>query len=137
MKTKDEVRESISTMSLENQSTWFHGSPLRLEMLCKGSSITQLEKLARAFSTKPTIASVSDDGSIRHNGKKKGYIYKIIGTVTPADIYKHPKTTMDEGWEWITRKDFRLEFLYEYTSSPDDILSEDEIKTLREHYPRR
>ena len=94
--------------------------------------MTQIEKIARAFSTKPTIVSVSDDGSIRHNGKVKGYIYQIIDTVTPDDIYKHPATTMDEGWEWITRKDFRLEFLYEYESTPDDILSEDEIKVLGE-----
>ena len=119
-------------MSFEDQSTWFHGFPLRLKKLCKGSSITQIEQLARAFSTKPTIVSVSDDGSIRHNDKEKGYIYKIIDTVTPDDIYKHPKTTMDEEWEWITRKDIRLEFLYEYVSTPDDILSEDEIKALKE-----
>ena len=121
-------------MTLENQSTWFHGSPLNLEKLGKGSSITQIEKLAQAFSTKPTIVSVSDDGSIRHNGKEKGYIYQIIDTVTPDDIYKHPKTTMDEGWEWITRKEFRLEFLYAYTSEPEDILTEDEIKALKEFH---
>ena len=118
-------------MSLKNQSTWFHGSPLNLEKLCKGSSITQIEQLARAFSTKPTIVSVSDDGSIRHNGKEKGRVYKVIGTVTPDDIYKHPKTTMDESWEWITKGDFRLEFLYEYESTPDDFLSEDEIRELK------
>ncbi|UCD10086.1 MAG: hypothetical protein JSU79_05455 [Dehalococcoidales bacterium] len=105
---------------------------MNLEKLSKGSSITQIEKLARAFSTKPTIASVSDDGNIRHNGKAKGRVYKIIDTVTPDDIYKHPATTMDEGWEWITRKDFRLEFLYEYEGMPDDILSEDEIRLLKE-----
>lgn len=120
-------------MALKNQSVWFHGSPVKLEKLCKGSSITHLEKLARAFSTKPTIVSVSDDGSIRHNGKEKGYIYQIIDMVTPDDIYKHPATTMDEDWEWITRKDLRLKFLYEYTSTPDNILSEDEIRTLRQH----
>jgi len=120
-------------MSLKNQSTWFHGSPLILKKLCKGSSITQIEKLARTFSTRPTIVSVSDDGSIRHNGKEKGRVYKIIDSVIPDDIYKHPATTMDEGWEWITRKDFRLEFLYEYSITPDDILSADEIKALREN----
>ena len=36
--------------------------------------------------------------------------------------------TMEEEWEWITRKGFKLEFLYEYESTPDDILSEDHIK---------
>jgi len=76
---------------------------------------------------------VSDDGSIRHNGREKGYIFKIIDTITPDDIYKHPKTTMEEGWEWITRKDFRLEFLYIYESMLDDILSEDEIRMIRDN----
>ncbi|MFC1946398.1 hypothetical protein ACFLXY_00605 [Chloroflexota bacterium] len=104
-----------------------------LKKLCRGNSVTQIEKLARAFSAKPTIVSVYDDGSIRHNGKEKGRIYKIIDTVTPDDIYKHPATTMDEGWEWITKRDFKLEFLYEYRSESGDILSEDEIKALKQH----
>ena len=117
-------------MSLKKQRTWFHGSPLELELLRKGSSITQTEKLAQAFSTKPSLVSVSDDGKIKHNGKSKGRIYRVTGMVTIDDIYEHPRSK--NGWEWITKKEFKLEFLYEYEIShyPDDILSENEIRQL-------
>ena len=115
------------------QATWFHGSPLELEALRKGSSITQMEKLAQAFSTKPSIISVSDDGKIKHSGKRNGRVYSVTGKVTTDDIYEHPRSTM-KGWEWITKKEFNIEFLYEYDISryPEDILSEDEIRELRE-----
>jgi hypothetical protein len=120
-------------MSLKKQGTWFHGSPSELETLRKGSSITQIEKLAQAFSSKPSIISVSDDGKIRHNGKLKGLVYKVTDRVTVNDIYEHPRSSM-KGWEWITKKEFKLEFLYEYEVShyPDDILSENEIIEIRE-----
>ena len=118
-------------MSLKNKATWFHGSPFFLKKLRKGSSITQNEKLAQAFSTKPTIVSVSDDGSIRHNGKEKGQVYKIIDTVTSNDIHQHPATMMNEEWEWITKRDFNLQFLYEYTSTADDFITEEEIRALK------
>ena len=119
-------------MSLKKQGTWFHGSPSELETLRKGSTITQIEKLAQVFSTKPSIVSVSDDGKIRHNGKSKGRVYRVINRVTTDDISEHPRASMKKGWEWITKKEFKLEFLYEVTHSPDDILSENEIREIRE-----
>ena len=118
-------------MSLTKQGTWFHGSPMRLKILRKGSSITQIEKLAQVFSSKPSIVSVSDDGKIRHNGKLKGRIYRVIDKVTTDDIYEHPRSSI-KGWEWITKKEFNLEFLYEISFSADDILTEDEIREIRE-----
>jgi hypothetical protein len=119
-------------MSLKKQRTWFHGSPSKLETLRKGSTITQIEKLAQAFSSKPGIVSVSDDGKIRHNGKSKGCVYKVTDRVTTDDIYEHPRSSMKKGWEWITKKEFKLEFLYEVSPSPDDILSENEIREIKE-----
>ena len=119
-------------MSLKKQGTWFHGSPSELETLRKGSSITQSEKLAQVFSNKPSIVSVSDDGKIRHNGKSKGRVYKVTDRVTTDDIYEHPRSSWKKGWEWITKKEFKLEFLYEVSPCPDDFLSEDEIREIRE-----
>jgi hypothetical protein len=119
-------------MSLKKQGTWFHGSPSKLKTLRKGSSITQIEKLAQAFSAKPSIVSVSDDGKIRHDGKSKGRVYKVTERVTTDDIYRHPRSSWQKGWEWITKKEFKLEFLYEVTPSPDDILSESEIGKFKE-----
>jgi hypothetical protein len=118
-------------MSLKKQGTWFHGSSSELETLRKGSSITQIEKLAQVFSTKPSIVSVSDDGKIRHNGKSKGRVYRVTNRVTTDDIYEHLRSSM-KGWEWITKKEFKLEFLYEVSPSPDDILSEKEIREINE-----
>ena len=119
-------------MSLKKRGTWFHGSPSELETLRKGSSITQIEKLAQVFSSKPSILSVSDDGKIRHNGDSKGRVYRVTNRVTTDDIYEHPRSSM-KGWEWITKKEFKLEFLYEYEIShyPDDILSKSEIREIR------
>lgn len=118
-------------MSLKKQATWFHGSPLELETLRKGSTITHIEKLAQVFSTKPSIVSVSDDEKMRHNGMSKGRVYRVIG-VTADDIYEHPRSSMNKGWEYLTKKEFKLEFLYEVSSCPGDILSETEIREIRE-----
>jgi len=112
-------------MSLGNDKTWFHGSPLELATLRKGSSITQIEELARVFSHRPGIVSVSDDGTIKHNGKEKGRVYRVTGAVTAADIHEHPRSSWQQGWEWITNREFKLEFLYEISPSPDDILSDE------------
>ncbi len=87
--------------------------------------------MAQAFSCKPGIVSVSDDGKIKHNGKAKGRVYRVTDKVTTDDIFKHPRSSWKKGWEWITRKEFKLEFLYEFSPSPDDILSADEIRELR------
>lgn len=116
-------------MSFKKEKIWFHGSPLKLETLRKGSTITQIEKLAQIFSHKPSIVSVSDDGEIKHDGKVKGRVYRIADEVTADDIFEHPKSR--KGWEWITDKEFKLEFLYEISYSPDDILSESEVKELK------
>ena len=118
-------------MSFKKEKTWFHGSPLELEKLRKGSTITQIEKLAQIFSHKPSIVSVSDDGEIKHNGKVKGRVYRIAEEVTVDDIFEHPKSSMEKGCEWITNKEFKLQFLYEISYSPADILSETEIEELK------
>ena len=116
-------------MSFRKEKFWFHGSSLELETLRKGSTVTQFEKLAQIFSHKPSIVSVSDNGEIKHNGKVKGRVYRIAEEVTADDIFRHPESST--GWEWITDKEFKLEFLYEISNSPDDVLSESEIEELK------
>ncbi|MEM2905281.1 MAG: hypothetical protein QW587_06040 [Candidatus Bathyarchaeia archaeon] len=69
--------------------TWYRGSPFRLTALRKGSAITQDRDLARVFSHKPTLVSVSDDGKIRHNGITLGLLYCIAEDVQPKDAYPH------------------------------------------------
>jgi predicted transcriptional regulator len=132
---KERIKIGLN-MSQKKQGTWYHGSSLKLETLRKGSSITQIEKLAQAFSSQPSIISAYDDGKIKHNGKSKGRVYRVADEVNVDDIYEHPRSSMEKGWEYITKKEFKLELLYEYevTHYPEDILSEDEIRKLRDEH---
>ena len=54
--------------------TWYHGSLFKLKKLEKGSTITPDKNLAKIFSHKPSIVSISDKGEIKHDGEKKGYL---------------------------------------------------------------
>jgi hypothetical protein len=88
--------------------TWYHGSPLQLDILRVGSTITPLRHVAEVFSHKPVIVSIADDGTILHNGHQQGLLYVIDEALGDADIYPHPRTTMQPGVEWLTRRDLRL-----------------------------
>ena len=70
--------------------TWFHGSPRRLTVLTAGSAITRNRRLAEAFSHKPTILSIANDGSIKHDGVMAGYLYQIDEFVSEEDAAVHP-----------------------------------------------
>ena len=51
--------------------------------------------------------------------------------MTTDDIIEHPQSSMKKGSECITNKEFKLQFLYEISYPPDDILSENEIEELK------
>ena len=59
-------------MDFDPTQPWYHGSPFELKTIRKGSTITQKRELARIFSHKPAVASMEDDGSIKHNGTQPG-----------------------------------------------------------------
>lgn len=93
---------------------WYHGSDKIFSELRAGSTITQWRELAEAFSHKPSALGYDDDGVIRHNGTAKGYLNVIdepveIGT----DIYQHPRTTMDENAEFLTRRPLKVRLICE------------------------
>jgi len=95
---------------------WYHGSPLLLEMLATGSSITRNRGLAIAFSHKPSQLGVSNDGTIHHNGEQNGYLYEIAELVSLEDIYVHPDINIvnpNDPWEWLTKRPFRLKLIQE------------------------
>jgi len=99
----------------ESQS-WYHGSPLPLEVLATGSSITRNRGLAIAFSHKPTLLEVSDDGEISHDGEQNGYLYEVAEPVSLEEIYVHPKVKAvapNAPWEWLTKRAFRLKLIQE------------------------
>ncbi|MBO3802451.1 MAG: hypothetical protein JTT11_01020 [Candidatus Brockarchaeota archaeon] len=53
---------------------WYHGPPLKLEFVRRGSTIAQDRELARVFSHKHTIVFISDDGKIKRDGKVAGFL---------------------------------------------------------------
>ncbi|MCL2409193.1 MAG: hypothetical protein FWC96_06205 [Oscillospiraceae bacterium] len=89
---------------------WYHGSNLELDILREGSTITQWKELAEAFATKPTMLEYSEIFSlISHNGIEKGILYIIDEPLKmDVDVYQHPRTTMDKGIEFITKRPLKL-----------------------------
>ena len=110
---------------------WYHGSPLDLAVLRAGSTITQRRDLARIFSHKPTIVSISDDGQIKHNGTIPGYLYTIAEVIEPGDVILHPRTTMGPGDEWLTTRELRLQRLCATASAPEDQLTDEELSAIQ------
>ncbi len=109
---------------------WYHGSPRELSRLRDGSTITQNRKLAEVFSHKPTLVCVEDDGRIRHNGVWTGYLYAIDEEISSEDVIQHPRTTMAQGEEWLTRRPLRLRLLGEVHLSEQERMSENESAML-------
>jgi hypothetical protein len=109
---------------------WYHGSPEDLTELAAGSTITPHRALARAFSHKPTLLCIEDDGTIRHNGLRAGILYRIAEPLTPADLSPHPRSTMPAGLEWLTRRPLRLCRLGRTRIRPGERLSEEEVRAL-------
>jgi len=110
---------------------WYHGSPFRLTRIGKGSTITQDRDLARVFSHKPTIVSVADDGTIKHNGTMPGLLYRIAEEMQSGDVYPHPRSSMAPGKEWLTHRELRVELTAPTQMVDTEKLPEDEIAALR------
>jgi hypothetical protein len=131
--------ESDYEITFDASCPWYHGSPLVLELLREGSTITQDEELARAFSHKPAVLALEDDTQllqagarrIRHNGTLPGLLYIIDEPVSAGDVYPHPQTSMTPGLEWLTRRSLRLRLLGPVPVNPSEFLTEADIEELR------
>lgn len=99
-------------IKIDPNGVWYHGSNRKLTELWEGSTITQWRELAEAFSHKPKMLGYDDDGTISHNGKKKGYLYIIDEKIEIGkDIYQHPNTTMDENAEFLTKRPLKVKLI--------------------------
>ncbi|NSW92421.1 MAG: GNAT family N-acetyltransferase [Firmicutes bacterium] len=116
-KPRKTLRYRINTgftnnMLWDEKGIWYHGSPHVFDVLRAGSTITQDEKLARAFSHKPSALLVDDCGGITHNGTQPGFLYAIDEAIIPGeDIYLHPRTTMTLGKEWLTVRELKVRLI--------------------------
>ena len=119
-------------MDFDPNTPWYHGSPLKLDVLREGSTITQWRDLARIFSHKPAVVAVDDDRRIQHSGTLPGYLYEIDEPVGVEDVVPHPRTTMAPGDEWLTTRNFRLRLIGETTVRANEFLTDEDIAALRE-----
>jgi hypothetical protein len=93
--------------------TWYHGSPLELETLRAGSTITQQRELARVFAHKPAVVALDGQPGVynlQHNGVEPGLLYAVEG-VRPEDVSPHPRSSMPAGLENLTHRDLPLRLL--------------------------
>jgi len=109
---------------------WYHGSPFKLTILCRGSTITHDRELARVFSHKPTIISLSGK-SLKHNGTIPGFLYQIAEDMKAGDIYPHPRSSMERGKEWLTTRELRVELVEPTQPANEEKLTEEEITELK------
>ena len=101
-------------IEIQPDGVWYHGSNRIFSELRAGSTVTQWRALAEAFSHKPSGLGYDDDGVIMHNGTEKGYLYVIDEPVAiGVDIYQHPRTTMDENAEFLTKRPLKLKMICE------------------------
>ncbi len=119
-------------MDFEHSLPWYHGSPSELTSIRTGSTITQKIELARIFSHKPTIVSVTDDGQIKHNGTTLGYLYVVAEEVRQNDVSPHPQSTMAPGDEWLTKRDLIVQFLNLVEVLPEEQLSSIDLAALQQ-----
>ncbi len=101
-------------LEIQSDGIWYHGSNRIFTELRANSTITQWRELAEAFSHQPAELGYDDDGVIIHNGKEKGYLYIIDEPVAVGeDIYQHPRTTMDENAEFLTKRPLKVKMISE------------------------
>ncbi len=122
-------------MTDQNHSeTWYHGSPFELATIRKGSTITQDRDLARVFSHRPTLVSISDDARIdriRHDGTVPGFLYRIAEDLRPGDVRPHPRSSMGCGKEWLSNRELRVTLVGPTEIVERERLTQKQIEALR------
>lgn len=101
-------------IEIKENGPWFHGSNTKFDMLKEGSTITQWQALAEAFSHKPSRLGYDNDGKIVHDGTEYGYLYIIDEPIKVGiDIYQHPRTSMDQNAEFLTKRELKVKLVEE------------------------
>jgi hypothetical protein len=101
-------------IEIHSDGIWYHGSNKIFSELRTDSTITQWKELAEAFSHQPSGLWYDDNGKIGHNGTEKGYLYIIDEPIAVGiDVYNHPRTTMDENAEFLTKRPLKVRMICE------------------------
>lgn len=120
----------------DHSRTWYHGSQKELTRLRSGSSITQSRDVAKAFSHKPSLLSMSNE-SLKHDGATSGYLHIVAEEIAPEDVHPHPHPVNAARWEWLTRRELRLELIERTEVTAEESLTAAEIAELRRKQEER
>ena len=113
---------------------WYHGSPETLDVLRKGSWLTQFKAMAKAFSHRPSLISFVDDAdSVKHDGQQPGYLYTVSESLGPDDV-SYLRDTCQTHWQ--TQRALQVELVADLPLDDPPQLSEQEIAELRKDIPK-
>ena len=129
--------EHAPPLFVGEHKNWYHGSPLRLDVLQSGSTVTPIPSYAKAMAHKPTRLDVdmrvnTETGERRvvfsQNGHRDGFFYRVLVEAPSRDLRQHPGSKGAPGEEVLTTRDLPLEFLeelpvraqYEFVQTDDD-----------------
>ena len=115
---------------------WYHGSQQELTALSVGSSITQDRDIARIFSHRPTISTVEDDGTHKHNGTAPGYLHIIDEPITEEDIEPHPHPINASKWEWLTKREIKVRLIEQPAFRKEELLTDEDLTALQARQQR-
>ena len=108
----------------DSSRAWYHGSQQELTRLRSGSSITQRRDVAKAFSHRPSLLSMSDE-SLKHDGATPGYLHVVAEEIAPDDVHPHPHPVNAARWEWLTRRDLKLELIERTEPTAEESLTDE------------
>lgn len=118
--------------------TWYHGSQQKLTTLRVGSSITQNRNVAKAFSHRPSLLTMSDGGEsiseqskVKHDGVIPGYLYTVADEIGPNDVHPHPHPVNADRWEWLTNRELRLKLIEQTVVTDQERLAGQEIAEIK------
>ena len=117
----------------DTDTPWYHGSPENLTILQKGSWITQFKEMAKAFSHKPKLISLSDDGlHVKHDGRQPGFLYMVSEAVAPEDV-TYLRNTGQTHWQ--TQRDLQVALVAALPIDDPPQLDEEEVAELLKDVP--
>lgn len=74
---------------------------------------------------------------MKHDGVTPGFLYTVSEAIGSGDIYPHPHPANADGWEWLTRRELKLELIEETVVSDHERLTDEEIAKLRRKQKER
>jgi len=90
--------------------------------------------LAEVFSHGPSWVSLHDDGLIKHNGSKQGWLHVIDESIGPEDVYPHPESVLASGDEWLTRRPLCVRMVGAVEFGTAELLTPEEIEALEKKW---